>query len=260
MAARTLRGRGRRRIGEDVGDGRARDLPRDGRDGGLAGRSRGRDAGQRALPHVHEQGHREPDPQDAQGAPHPRAGRGRGTRDLELPRVRRPGARTPRDADRARTRPAGAQPGAARADRGPGARPDDVRDAPHAVAARDRRLHPGSGPAAPEPPRRTRDRDRARRGQARRARQGEVGGALRGRAGADRDRPGGSGVPRPQGGARRDRFRRPDRARGPHRVGPPGGGQGLPGAVRGRAARRVPGHEPRPGGADARRVRRRPSR
>ena len=40
----------------------------------------------------------------------------------------------------------------------------------------------GSRRAAPEPPRRARDRDRARRGQARRARQGEVGGAARRRA------------------------------------------------------------------------------
>ena len=144
---------------------------------------------------------------------------------------------------------------AQRADRGTGAGPDDVRDAAHSVAARDCRLHPRARRAAPEPPRRAGDGGRARRGQARRAPQGAVRGAAPGRRGAGRDRPRRPCVPRHQGGARRDRLRRPDRARGPHRVGVPGRGPGLPRPVRSRVARRVPGHEPRAGGADARRVR-----
>ena len=258
--ARTLRRRGRRRIGKtSVMAARVIYLA-------MVATGPGRPDHEGVMPGnvlcltFTNNGHREPDPQDAHGA-----------RTLELdegeePEISNyhafaaqvlerhgmliglePGQRVLSQAQRAR-------------DRGPGARPDDVRDActrggsPRSSAdildldqqLQNHLVEPETVIEHVE-------------GKLGRARQGEVGGALRGRAGADRDRPRGSGVPRPEGGARRDRLRRPDRARGPHRVGPPGGGQGLPRAVRGRAARRVPGHEPRPGGADAGRVRRRPS-
>ena len=54
-----------------------------------------------------------------------------------------------------------------------------------------------------------------------------------------------------QGGPRGDGLRRPARAGGPGRPRPPGGRRDRAGPVPGGAARRVPGHQPRPGGAAA---------
>ena len=65
-------------------------------------------------------------------------------------------------------------------------------------------------------------------------------------------------VPRAEGGARRDRLRRPDRPRHRDRGEVPGRGRRPPRSVPGGAARRVSGHERRAGGADVGALRRRP--
>jgi hypothetical protein len=92
-AASAVRAGGRRGVGQDQRHGRARGLPRARRPRSYpARRQPGRAAGQRAVPHLHRQGHGEPAEPGAPGPGRHRPARGRGATDRELPRHGGPGA------------------------------------------------------------------------------------------------------------------------------------------------------------------------
>ena len=186
VAARAVRARRRRGVGQDVGDGRARRVPGARRDRSVRRRRPRCVARQRALPDVHEQGDREPAAADPPRARRARPGRGRRARDHELPRVRREAARPLRHARGHRAGPAGALPRPAhralRARHGP----DDVRAREDRDPGRRDRQHPAAGRPGLEPPAHARRDHRVQRGTA-----GAVAGAplrprVPRRAGADR--------------------------------------------------------------------------
>ena len=262
MAARTVRARGGGRIGQDLRDGGPRRLP--GARGPRPDRGcrprRGRPAGQRALPHLHEQGHGEPAAPRPPRARRARAPRRGGTGDPELPRVRGVDPRAVRGARGLRAGRARADAGAAQRAVRARARRDDVRARLRDLAAVAGLEDPGAGRAGAEPPGHATGDRSARRGTARAVEERPVepgvhGGAGTAGAGARR-RP----LPGAEARARRARLRRSDRPRDRGRCAPSRDRRRPPRAVPSRLAGRVPGHERRAGRADVDAVRRRATR
>ena len=255
MAPRAVRARGRRGIGQDVRDGRARRVPGARRIREARRRRAGRVARQRALPDVHEQGDGEPaaaDPPRARGLG---SRGGRRARDHELPRLRGAAAHAPRHARRHRAGAARALPRAThravRACHGP----HDVRVREDREPGRRDRQHPAARRSGVEPSPHARGDHRVQRGAAGTA----AGAPLRPRvpvvAGADRAGARCRDLPAAEARPGSDRLRRPDLAGAQGGRGAPGGGGRVPAAVRRRAPRRVPGHRRRAGEADRGRVR-----
>ena len=259
VAARAVRARRRRGVGQDVRDGRARRVPGARRVREARRRRAGRVARQRALPDVHEQGDREPAAADPPRARGPAARGGRRARDHELPRLRGAAALALRHARGHRAGSARALPrathGAVRAGHGP----DDVRAREDREPGRRDRQHPAARRSGVEPSAHAGGDHRVQRGAAGAA----AGAPFRPRvslvAGTDRARARRRDLPAAEARPGRDRLRRPDLAGAQGGRGAPAGGGRVPAAVRRRAARRVPGHRRRAGEADRGRVRRRTS-
>ena len=211
MAARAVRADRGRGLGQDLGDGRAGGLPRARR--ARPRRRPRRDAGQRLVPDVHEQGDRQPAAAGAPVAVDAGPARGRRARDHELPRVRRVAAGSLRRARGVRAGLARVEPSPARGAVRPGARPHDVRARGGHVPAVARQQDPRDRRPAAEPPRGAGRRPDVARPAARRVEEPSVGSVLQGGAGADRADRGRRDLPRAQGRARGDRLRRPDRPR-----------------------------------------------
>ena len=260
-AARAVRAGGRRGVGQDQRHGRARGLPRARRPRSHpARRQPGRASGQRAVPHLHGEGNREPAEPGASRPRRHRPARGRRATDRELPRHGRPGAGSIRHPRRHRAGAARAEPGPAGGARRPRPRRDDVRSRQDRMAAQRGRQDPQPGRAGPEPP----GRARRHRGVLHLTSGGterqSVGPRLLLGAGTHRTREGLGRVPEAQARPGGHRLRRPDRARHADRHHASRGGPGVPRPVRRRAARRIPGHERGAGPADGSVVRRRSSR